>query len=73
MIKDEAGKIQGVRYDELAAMLLNDVPRQQQSIAAQANQLREMQQQIAAFEKVNLSMQAALIKLTSKEERLASR
>ena len=32
VIRDNAGKIQGVRYDELAPMLLNEVQKQQATI-----------------------------------------
>src|ERR1039457_6418927 len=35
VIRDDAGRIDGVRYDELAPMLLNEVQKQQQKIAAQ--------------------------------------
>jgi Chaperone of endosialidase len=73
VIKDDAGSIQGVRYDELAPMLLNEMQHQQQNIAAQAAELRGMQQQIAALKESNVAMQAALMKLTTKDERIASR
>ena len=39
VVRDEAGKIEGVRYDELAPMLLNEVQQQQQKLATQAEQL----------------------------------
>jgi hypothetical protein len=52
VIRDGSGRIDGVRYDELAPMLLNEVQQQQQKMAAQADklaaqgkQLRDMQQQ----------------------------
>jgi hypothetical protein len=35
VIRGEAGSIDGVRYDELPPMLLNEVQQQQQKIAAQ--------------------------------------
>src|SRR5580700_626913 len=35
VIRDDAGKIQGVRYDELAPMLLNEMQQQQRKIEAQ--------------------------------------
>ena len=38
VVRDEAGKIEGVRYDE-RAMLLNEVQQQQQKLATQAEQL----------------------------------
>src|SRR6202035_7980 len=35
VIRDETGRIDGVRYDELAPMLLNVVQKQQQDLAEQ--------------------------------------
>jgi hypothetical protein len=78
VIRDDAGKIQGVRYDELAPMLLNEVQLQQKqlaaqsdTIAAQGNQLRDMQQQFAELTAVNQAIQAALVKLQTSQERVA--
>jgi hypothetical protein len=78
VIRDDAGKIQGVRYDELAPMLLNEVQLQQKQIAAQSdtiavqgNQLRDMQQRFAQLEVVNHAIQAALLKLQASPERVA--
>lgn len=76
VIRDDAGKIQGVRYDELAPMLLNEMQRQaaeirylknvQQRAAAQAQQLQDLQQRMA-------DVQAALSKLQPRDELLAQR
>jgi hypothetical protein len=56
VIRNEAGRIDGVRYDELAPMLLNEVQKQaaeirdlkqqQKQFVAQAEQLRDVQQQL---------------------------
>ena len=73
VIRDEAGKIQGVRYDELAPMLLNEVQKQaaeirdlkqqeQQKIAVQDAKIRDLEQQLAE-----------LIKLDSKNQLVAQR
>jgi hypothetical protein len=40
VIRDEKGRIDGVRYDELAPMLLNEVQQQQKAAAAQAARSR---------------------------------
>jgi hypothetical protein len=53
VIRDSAGQIQGVRYDELAPMLLNEVQQQR-------HELREMQDEFAALKRSNEAMQAAL-------------
>jgi hypothetical protein len=80
VIRDEAGKIQGVRYDELAPILLNEVQAQHTKLMEQNIQLkqqgdalREMQQQVAEIKRANDSMQAAMAKLLAKDERVAMR
>jgi len=45
VIRDASGRIDGVRYEELAPMLLNEVQQQQQRIAAQAAQMSELKEQ----------------------------
>ena len=57
MIRGEKGRIDGVRYDELAPMLLNEVQKQQSTVqalseqnAAQATEIRDLkQQQLATY------------------------
>jgi Chaperone of endosialidase len=80
VIRGEKGRIDGVRYDELAPMLLNEMQKQQNKSAAQAKinaaqaekiesqaaQLREVQQQLG-------NLQVALTKLQAKEELVANR
>jgi Chaperone of endosialidase len=66
VIRNESGRIDGVRYDELAPMLLNEVQQEQLKIATQAAQLRDVQQQLAM-------LQAALTTLQAKEELVANR
>jgi len=50
VIRDEAGKIQGVRYDELAPMLLNEVQKQ----AAEIRALKQQQQDQLATQSARL-------------------
>jgi hypothetical protein len=57
VIRNEDGRIEGVRYEELAPMLLNEMQQQQQKMATQdaqlaaqalgIRQLKEQQTQIA--------------------------
>jgi hypothetical protein len=54
VIRNEAGAVQGVRYDELAPLLLNELQKQQSRMALQAQQLlaqdrelRQLKQQVA--------------------------
>jgi hypothetical protein len=56
VIRDQAGAIQGVRYDELAPILLKVVQQQRQVLgkeekllAKQGKQLRELQKQFEQF------------------------
>ncbi len=66
VIRDAAGVIQGVRYDELAPMLLNEVQKQQEVNSAQAAKIAALERQLAGI-------QAALVKLQPKDELVAQR
>jgi Chaperone of endosialidase len=66
VIRDAAGKIQGVRYEELAPMLLNEVQQQQK-------QLREMRQELAELKELNRATQAALVDLRRTDGAVAKR
>jgi hypothetical protein len=76
VVRDQKGRIDGVRYDELAPMLLNEVQKQaaeirelkqqQKQSVTQAQQLRDVQRQLA-------ELHAALAKLQSKDELVAHR
>jgi hypothetical protein len=83
VIRDDEGRIQGVRYDELAPMLLSEVQKQQQAMAGQAaridaqaaeiHALKAQQQQVGDMQRQLADMQAVLAKLQSGDERLARR
>ena len=73
VIRDDAGKIQGVRYDELAPMLLNEVQKQQRINAAQADQNRAQAGRIAYLEQQLAGIQAVLASLTPKDQMIAQR
>jgi hypothetical protein len=66
VIRDETGKIQGVRYDELAPMLLTEVQRQ-------AGEIRDLKQQVAGLTELKQEMRAVLLKLRSKDRLVAQR
>jgi len=77
VIRDQSGRIDGVRYEELAPMLLNEVQKrdaaqaeknaaQDQHIAAQDAKISQLMGQLA-------EMHAALVKLQSKDELVAQR
>lgn len=61
VIRNEKGRIDGVRYDELAPMLLNEVQKRN---AAQDAQIRDLKQQVA-------ELRAAFLSLQAKDERVA--
>ena len=86
VIRDAAGKIQGVRYEELAPMLLNELQKQQKRIAAQdaraaaqsaeISALKQQQEQAATRAELNdlkQQLQTALDALRSKDQLVAQR
>jgi hypothetical protein len=87
VLRNESGQIEGVRYDELAPILLREVQQQQQTIeaesekvsaqdqqlAAQAQVLRDLKQQFAEMVETNRQMQVALSSLQTKASQVASR
>jgi hypothetical protein len=83
VIRDRDGKIQGVRYDELAPILLNEIQRQQASMLSlteqnhsQASELFELKQQVtklADLEREVAEMHAALAVLQTKDQLVAQR
>jgi hypothetical protein len=66
VVRDSKGRIDGVRYDELAPMLLNEVQRQQEVNAVQAARIALLEQQLAGI-------QAALANLQPKDKFVAQR
>ena len=76
VIRDENGHIDGVRYDELAPMLLNEMQKQQQVNAAQAAKIDSLEQQVAKvddLERQLAEMHAALVAIQSKDQLVAQR
>jgi hypothetical protein len=73
VIRDDAGKIQGIRYDELAPMLLNEMQRQQQKIATQEARAAAQDAEIRDLKKLVLKMQADVINLQEKDKLVAQR
>jgi hypothetical protein len=80
VVLDKSGRIDGVRYDELAPMLLNEVQQQaatirdlKQQLVTQSSQLRSTQQQVTELQDLKQELHAALAKLQSKSELVAQR
>jgi len=70
VIRDENGRIDGVRYDELAPMLLNEMKKRN---AAQEAEMRDLKSQIAELKALNQATRLALRKLQSKDDFVAQR
>jgi hypothetical protein len=68
VIRDNDGRIQGVRYDELAPMLLNELQNQQQVFATESGMVAAQATALEALAAQN-SMQAA--KIDSLEQQVA--
>lgn len=65
VIRDDAGKIMGVHYEELAPMLLNEIQRHQVTIKMQAAEIRDIkreQQYLLAAQAAQAAAQAAEIR-----------
>jgi hypothetical protein len=60
VIRDGSGTIQGVRYDELAPMLLNEVQQQRATIKLQADKVNELTRQVAELNGLRQELRAAL-------------
>jgi trimeric autotransporter adhesin len=73
VVRDETGRIQGVRYEELTPMLLSEVQRQHVELQQQAVLLQDALRQVAELRQLNQSMLAAISKLQTKDERVAMR
>jgi hypothetical protein len=70
VVRDDSGKIQGVRYDELAPILLSQVQEQQRKMALQTEELALQKQRLAAEDEQLAALNA---KLTAKALKDAAR
>jgi cell division protein FtsL len=76
VIRNLKGEIQGVRYEELSSMLLNEIQNQQQKIDAQDSKIQGLEQQVAKvndLERELAEMHAALAALQSQDRFVAQR
>jgi hypothetical protein len=64
VIRNAAGRIDGVRYDELAPLLLKEVQQQQKEIRA----LKLQQQTVLELQRQMAEMRAGMPRLQSKDE-----
>ena len=80
VIRDKTGRIDGVRYDELAPMLLNEMQEQQKVVAVQSAKIAAEDQRAAAqdtkiarLQEQLAGIQAALVKLQAADQLVAQR
>jgi hypothetical protein len=83
VIRDDGGNIQGVRYEELAPMLLSEVQKETQALQGQAQKLsavdrlkRQLEcqaRELSDLKRQNQDMQAAIASLLGKNRTVAMR
>lgn len=72
VLRGADGTVNGVRYEELAQMLLNEVQQQKKEIAQLRQQLaevKELEQQVAELRELSQAVKAPQVKLPAAEER----
>jgi hypothetical protein len=73
VIRDATGKIQGVRYEELAPMLLNEVQQQRREVNQLKLELRQQAQQLAQLRQQSESLQKLVASVSAHAAALAMR
>ena len=73
VVRDVTGRIDGVRYDELAPMLLNQMQEQQKALAAQDQRAAAQDAKIAQLQQQLSGIQAALLKQQAADRLVAKR
>jgi ribosomal protein L29 len=75
VVLDRNGRIDGIRYDELAPMLLNEMQKEHATVADQAAEIRDLRRQVAKvndLERELAEMHAALTALRSTRDQLVA-
>jgi hypothetical protein len=74
VVRDSSGRIDGVRYDELAPMLLNEVQQQAARIhELEEQQMRDRQAQISELRDLKQELHSALSKREASDQLVAGR
>jgi Chaperone of endosialidase len=60
VVRDDTGRIDGVRYDELAPMLLGEMQQQTQVVAQQAMEIQQLKLQMAQMQALTRELQASV-------------
>ena len=80
VIRDQSGRIDGVRYDELAPMLLNEMQKEQATVAtlvdqhaADAAKIASLEQKVAEVDDLKQQLSAVLQELKARDNLVAQR
>jgi polyhydroxyalkanoate synthesis regulator phasin len=73
VIRGASGKIEGVRYEELSPMLINEAQRQHGKIEELSQEIAVLRQQLSENMRRSDEMQAALERLQAKDSQVAMR
>ncbi len=80
VVRDQNGRIDGVRYDELAPMLLNEMQKEQATVAtlvdqhaADAAKIASLERKVAEVDDVKQQLSAVIQELKTREKLVAQR
>lgn len=73
VVRDDNGQIQGVRYEELAPILLSELQEQRKAIKAQNERISAQDKQLDQLMKEYRSLQGAIQQLSDEGARVAAR
>jgi hypothetical protein len=73
VLRNANGTSQGLRYDELAPMLLNEMQKQQATIKLQAEKLEELGRQVTELNELRQELRGALHEVRSNRIIIAQR
>ena len=80
VIRDENGGIDGVRYDELAPMLLNEIQKEHATVAtlvaqheADATKIAVLEQKVAEVDDLKQQLSAVIQELKARDNLVAQR
>lgn len=80
VIRNEQGRIDGVRYDELAPMLLNEMQKEQTTVAtlvaqheADAEKIASLERKVAEVDDLKQQLSAVVQELKARDKLVAQR
>jgi len=72
VIRDDAGNIEGVRYEELAPILLGEIQQQKRLVDSQTAEIQQLKEEFEQLREVNQSLQVILRKLETERLQVAA-